>query len=195
MARAAAGFPPGGTPDIYGRVLSQELSAIWKQPVVVENKTGAPDTIGTDFCRQGLARRVHVVLRRRCIHHHRPNLYTKNTYDPVRYIAPIVTAPAGPFVIIAHSSFPARTERQGTDGDRCETLPGFDLTAWYGFLAPARTPREIIAKINADVVAIIGQTDFQARLARDAIDPVANTPEQFAAQIKSDIAMLSLIHI
>ena len=42
-------FPPGGTPDIYGRVLAQELSGLWKQSVIVENKTGASGTIGTDI--------------------------------------------------------------------------------------------------------------------------------------------------
>jgi tripartite-type tricarboxylate transporter receptor subunit TctC len=42
-------FPPGGTPDIYGRILSQELSTLWKQSVIVENKTGASGMIGTDF--------------------------------------------------------------------------------------------------------------------------------------------------
>jgi tripartite-type tricarboxylate transporter receptor subunit TctC len=68
-----------------------------------------------------------------------------------------------------------------------EALPGFDIQAWYGFMAPAGTPREIVAKINADVVAIVRRPDFQERLAKDAIVPVANTPEEFAGQIKTDL--------
>jgi tripartite-type tricarboxylate transporter receptor subunit TctC len=68
-----------------------------------------------------------------------------------------------------------------------ETLPGFDIQAWYGFMAPAGTPREIVVKIHDDVVAIVKRPDFQERLAKDAIEPVANSPEAFAAQIKSDL--------
>jgi tripartite-type tricarboxylate transporter receptor subunit TctC len=64
-----------------------------------------------------------------------------------------------------------------------ETFPGFEVLAWYGFLAPAGTPREIIRKINADVLSIVKRPEFRARLARDAIDPVGNSPEEFALQI------------
>jgi tripartite-type tricarboxylate transporter receptor subunit TctC len=68
-----------------------------------------------------------------------------------------------------------------------ETLPSFDITAWYGFMGPANLPREIVNKINADSRAIIARPDFQERLAKDGIEPVGNTPEQFAAEIKTDI--------
>jgi tripartite-type tricarboxylate transporter receptor subunit TctC len=68
-----------------------------------------------------------------------------------------------------------------------ETLPGFDITAWYGFMAPAGTPREIVKKVHDDSVAIIHRPDFLERLERDGIEPVGNTPEQFAAEIKRDI--------
>ncbi len=74
-----------------------------------------------------------------------------------------------------------------------ETLPGFDIQAWYGFMAPAGTPREIVKKIHDDSVAIIRRADFLERLDRDGIEPVANTPEQFAAQIKADIAKMGKI--
>ena len=46
--RVIVTFPPGGTPDIYGRVMAAELQKAWGQPVVVENRTGAGGTIGTD---------------------------------------------------------------------------------------------------------------------------------------------------
>jgi len=74
-----------------------------------------------------------------------------------------------------------------------ETLPGFDIRAWYGFLAPAGTPREIVNKIHDDSVTIIRRPDFVERLDKDGIEPVANTPEEFAAQIKADIAKMGKI--
>ncbi|HUQ74411.1 MAG TPA: tripartite tricarboxylate transporter substrate-binding protein, partial [Burkholderiales bacterium] len=46
--RVVVTFPPGGTPDIYGRVMAAELQKVWGQPVIVENRTGAGGTIGTD---------------------------------------------------------------------------------------------------------------------------------------------------
>ena len=277
-------FPPGGTPDIYGRVLSQELSLLWKQPVVVENKAGASGTIGTDFVAKAAPDGYTLLFAADASITIAPLLYSRNTYDPVKDLAPIVNAAAGPFVILANPSFPANNVKElialaksqpgkisyassGAGGQQhltmetiksmgdidmlhipykgfgqgvtdvlanqvplivggitasigltqsgklkalgitgtkrssffpgvaavSETLPGFDITAWYGFMAPAGTPREIITKIHDDVVTIIRRPDFQARLAKDAIDPVANTPEQFAAQIKADIAMWTKI--
>jgi len=50
--RVIVTFPPGGTPDIYGRVMSAELQKVWNQSVVVENRTGAGGTIGTDLRRR-----------------------------------------------------------------------------------------------------------------------------------------------
>jgi tripartite-type tricarboxylate transporter receptor subunit TctC len=69
-----------------------------------------------------------------------------------------------------------------------ETLPGFDITAWYGFMAPAGTPQDVVKKVHDDSVAIIRRPDFLERLDRDGIEPVANTPEQFGAEIRTDLA-------
>ncbi|HUQ74993.1 MAG TPA: tripartite tricarboxylate transporter substrate-binding protein, partial [Burkholderiales bacterium] len=52
---------------------------------------------------------------------------------------------------------------------------------------------EIVRKVNADSRAIIARPDFQERLVRDGIEPVGNTPEQFAEQIKGDIARWATI--
>ena len=68
-----------------------------------------------------------------------------------------------------------------------DEFPGYQILARYGFLAPAATPRNIIGKIHADVITIVRRPDFQERLIQDGIDPIANTPEEFAAQIKADL--------
>ena len=65
-------------------------------------------------------------------------------------------------------------------------LAGFDQGTWFGILAPARTPREIVAKLNAEIVRILNQPDVEKRFADIGAEKVANTPEQMAAQIKSD---------
>ena len=67
-------------------------------------------------------------------------------------------------------------------------LPGYEATSWYGILAPARTPREIVARLHEVLVSIIGSPDMKDKLAAQGLDPVGNTPQQFAAVIKSEIA-------
>jgi tripartite-type tricarboxylate transporter receptor subunit TctC len=59
-------------------------------------------------------------------------------------------------------------------------LKGYDMTNWYGLLAPAATPREVVAKLNAEVVRILKLPELSARLADDGMVVVASTPERFA---------------
>jgi tripartite-type tricarboxylate transporter receptor subunit TctC len=66
--------------------------------------------------------------------------------------------------------------------------PGYDLTIWFGLLAPARTPPEVIARINADMVKILAGADMRERLSAQGAEPVGGTPETFAAHIRSEVA-------
>jgi tripartite-type tricarboxylate transporter receptor subunit TctC len=273
-------FPPGGTPDIYGRIMSVELSKMWNQSVVVENRTGAGGTIGTDFAAKSAPDGYTLLFAADASITIAPHLYSKLPYDPVRDFAPIVNVTAGPFVLMANPAFPPNNVKElialvhaqpgkisyassgaggqqhlamesirtlagnmdmihvpykgfgqgladvlanqvplifggitasiqltrsgklkalGVTGPRrakalpdvpaiAETLPGFDITAWYGFMAPAGTPREVIKKIHDDSVTVIRRPDFLERLDKDGIEPVANTPEEFGAEIKRDLA-------
>src|SRR2546421_3478956 len=278
--RVIVTFPPGGTPDIYGRVMSAELQKIWNQSVVVENRTGAGGTIGTDYVAKAAPDGYTLLFAADASITIAPHLYSKLPYDPMRDLAPIVNVAAGPFVLMADPPFAPNSVEElialvqmqpgkGSDaapgaggrqhlameyirtmagsmdmihvpykgfgqgiadglanqvplifggitasiqltrsgklkalavtGPRrakalpavpaiAETLPGFDITAWYGFLAPAGTPAEIVKKIHDDSVAVIKRPDFLERLDRDGIEPVGNTPEEFAAQIRTDLA-------
>ena len=67
-------------------------------------------------------------------------------------------------------------------------LPGYDVITWYGVLAPAGTPKEIVTKLNTEIVRILYMPDLQERLAAVSQHPIGNTPEEFAAVIKSEIA-------
>lgn len=59
-------------------------------------------------------------------------------------------------------------------------LKGYDMTNWYGLLAPATTPRDAIVKLNAEVVRILKLPELTSRLADDGMTVVASTPERFA---------------
>jgi len=277
--RVIVTFPPGGTPDIYGRVMAAELQKAWGQPVLVENRTGAGGTIGTDAVAKATPDGYTLLFAADATITLAPSVVAKMPYDPVRDLAPIVNVAAGPFVLLAHPAFPANTMAEfialakkqpgkipyassGAGGQQhlalesvrnmagidvvhvpykgfgqgvtdvlanqvplifggitasisyagggklkaiavtsakrakampdvpaiAETLPGFDITAWYGFLGPAHFAPQIVRKVNADTLAVIARSDFQERLARDGIEPVGNSPEAFAEQIRADIA-------
>ncbi|MNY04911.1 Tripartite tricarboxylate transporter family receptor [compost metagenome] len=66
-------------------------------------------------------------------------------------------------------------------------LEGFDISTWFGVLAPAGTPREIVERLNHDIVAILKTEDMKARLARIGAQPAPTTPEQFGALIQREL--------
>jgi tripartite-type tricarboxylate transporter receptor subunit TctC len=65
-------------------------------------------------------------------------------------------------------------------------LGGFDIASWYGVLVPAGTPKEIVAKLHDEIVKILNMPDVKKRFAELGAEPVGDTPEQMAAQIKSE---------
>src|SRR5256886_13488618 len=103
--RVIVTFPPGGTPDIYGRVMSAELQKIWNQSVVVENRTGAGGTIGTDYVAKAAPDGYTLLFAADATITIAPHLYSKLPYDPQRDLAPIVNVTAGPFVLMANPAF------------------------------------------------------------------------------------------
>jgi tripartite-type tricarboxylate transporter receptor subunit TctC len=65
-------------------------------------------------------------------------------------------------------------------------LPGFSVTNWIGFFAPAGTPREVVAKLNGEVARIMQAPDIQKRLAAEGATFSPWTPEQFGAFVKAE---------
>ncbi len=68
-----------------------------------------------------------------------------------------------------------------------ETLPGFVVTGWYGFVAPAQTPRPIVGKLNAGFIKVLNTRDLRERLSAQGIDPLTSTPDELGAHIRSEI--------
>ena len=67
-------------------------------------------------------------------------------------------------------------------------LADFDVTTWYGVLAPAGTPRPIIQRLNAELTKMMQAPEIKDRLAAMGTDPLTSTPEEFAAYIKQEMA-------
>ncbi|OGA51549.1 MAG: hypothetical protein A3G24_15285 [Betaproteobacteria bacterium RIFCSPLOWO2_12_FULL_62_13] len=72
-------------------------------------------------------------------------------------------------------------------------LKGFEIGTWFGLLAPAGTPRQIVDLLNANIVRIMADPEVRQRLSNQGLDPVSSTPEQFAAHIKSGLVKFAKI--
>jgi tripartite-type tricarboxylate transporter receptor subunit TctC len=66
-------------------------------------------------------------------------------------------------------------------------LQGFDISTWFGLFAPAGTPKDIIAKWNAEVAKILNSPEMREKLVAQGAEPAPTTPEQFAAFVRSEI--------
>ncbi len=66
-------------------------------------------------------------------------------------------------------------------------LPGYESGSWYGVLAPARTPRNVIVQLSSEIAAALKVTDVRERLKAQGVDPVGNSAEEFAAYIRQEI--------
>jgi tripartite-type tricarboxylate transporter receptor subunit TctC len=84
-----------------------------------------------------------------------------------------------------------------TSSRRAESIPdvptiaeagvaGYELSSWYGVLAPAKTPRAIVDQLNAAIVKIIAMPEVQQKMIEGGSDPRSSTPDEFMARIRSD---------
>ena len=67
-------------------------------------------------------------------------------------------------------------------------VAGFEAVSWVGIMVPAKTPRTVVDRLHRDIGVALKEPDLRERFSTLGIDPVGNTPEQFAEQIKADLA-------
>ncbi len=68
-----------------------------------------------------------------------------------------------------------------------DTLPGFEAATWVGLLAPAGTPKEIVARMQAELAKIVRSADVRDKLSASGAEPVGNAPEQFGVYLASEV--------
>ncbi len=74
-----------------------------------------------------------------------------------------------------------------------DTFAGFDATGWTGVFAPAGTPKEIVAKLHADITSVLARPDIRERFSEQGAEVVAGTPEQLAAFVRRESALYAKI--
>ena len=72
-------------------------------------------------------------------------------------------------------------------------LKDFDVTSWFGLLAPAGTPAAIITRVNAETVKVLLRAEVRAALNAQGLEVISSTPEQFGNHIKTEIARMTKI--
>jgi tripartite-type tricarboxylate transporter receptor subunit TctC len=66
--------------------------------------------------------------------------------------------------------------------------PGYDVLSWYALLAPAGTPKSVIARLHGETVKLLTSSEVKERMAADGAEPVSSTPQELAAYLNSEMA-------
>jgi tripartite-type tricarboxylate transporter receptor subunit TctC len=268
----------GGAIDLIARSLAEKMSATLGQPVVVENKPGASNNLGTDFVAKSPPDGYTLVIVASS-HATNKHMFKTLPYDPVKDFEPVVYTHIVPLLLAVHPSVAAKTVPEliawikanpdkanyassgpgsslhmaaelfmsmsktkmqhvpykgssaahpdllagrtamifdtvtairphvksgGVRGIAVTTLarsssvpelptisesglPGYDASTWGGLLAPAGTPKDAVAKLNASANAAMKQEDVRARLTGAGIEIQGGTPEQFGKVIRDEV--------
>ena len=272
-------YPAGGAVDAFARVLTQQLSEMWGQQVVVDNRPGASTMIGAEQVAKSPPDGYTLLLTAELTLVIVPHLYEKIPYDPLRDFAPIVALVSATQALVANPSLPVKTVKdlvalakakpgqltygsfgngstghlnmevlQAMTGARFNHIPyngagpamndvigghidfmlaalsivkgnvqagklrmigvgsnhrssefpdvptisesgapGFEAKSWFGLVAPAGTPPDVIKKINQDVTRVISDRAFAEKyLAAQGLESITGTPEQFAALVRAE---------
>lgn len=105
--RIVVGFAAGGGTDFVARTVSESLSKLWGQPVVVENKTGVSGMLAAEQVVRSAPDGYTLLISPQTSIAVAPQMYAKPLYDPLKELTPITLIASSPLVLVAHPSFPA----------------------------------------------------------------------------------------
>ena len=276
-------FPAGSTTDLVGRILSEELSKVAGQQVVIDNRGGAGGSVGTEAVARAEPDGYTLLMGTIGTHSINPAVYAKINYDPIADFAPIIQFGTAPNVLVVNPDLPVKSvkeliayvrERPGkvnyassgngtsnhlsgamfaareglkathvpyrggaqaitdllrgevqfmfyhylpllphiaegklralaiTSEKRIDALPDvpvmkeagmndFEVSAWFGVWAPAKTPQDIVGKLNKTISGIINSPEVKKRLMIQGIDPVNGSPADLLALNKAELVRWS----
>src|SRR5260221_3986298 len=110
--RMFVAYPPGGGPDIVGRVVAQKLGELLGQSVVVENRGGASGNIGTELAAHAAPDGYTILMGNVAPNAINVSLFRNLPFDPVADFAPLSLVASTPNILVVHPSTPVRTVRE-----------------------------------------------------------------------------------
>ncbi|NGM86529.1 tripartite tricarboxylate transporter substrate binding protein [Parapusillimonas sp. SGNA-6] len=110
--KIVVGLAPGGGTDTLARLVAKELSTLWGQSVVVENRTGASGTIGADSVIRSAPDGYTLLISPQTSIAVAPQLFAQAPYDSLKDLTPITVIASSPLVMVAHPSFPANNFKE-----------------------------------------------------------------------------------
>jgi tripartite-type tricarboxylate transporter receptor subunit TctC len=272
----------GGPTDTNARIVADQLSRIWGQQVVVDNKGGAGTNIGNEFVAHSDPDGYTILYGTSSLSSNGA-LYRALTYSPTRDLAPVSLVAKFPFFMFVPNSSPAKTVKEfidyaqarpgklimaspgtgsgphlaevlfmqmshiqmthapyrgaapafidlipgrvncyfgsgelltysrsgqvrvlGSTGAKrspaapdvptiAETIPGYEVESWQGIFAPAKTPAEILRKMNAGVIKALAEPALTSKFEKTAYVPSPSSPEELGDFLRDDIAKWSAI--
>ena len=283
--RLVVTFPPGGSADIVARTVGAKLTSSWAQQVIIDNRSGAAGTIGTEIAARAAPDGHTLLLGSSGALVVNPLMGSKLGYDPARDFAPISLLVVIPQLLVVNSSLPVGTVSEliafakarpgklnyasvgqgspnhlamelfksmtgvdvvhvpfkgagpaitdllggqvqvmfnpmpallphvktgklrplGVGSTRRSTVipevptvaeagvPGFEYVLWYALLAPARTPKATLDKLNADVVAALADAELAQRLSSQGAEPRSTTAAELARFIADETRRLKKV--
>jgi len=270
-------FAPGGSTDILARIVSDHLQRSLRQPVIVENRTGASGNIGTAAVARSAPDGYTFLFNTMSVHTMNHALFAAMPFDGVGDFSPITLLAYVTNTLVVHPSVPAASVRElidhakanpgklayasagagstnhlcgalfekmaqvsmvhvpyrggapavadtvagqtqvfftagtqslehvkagklrllaVTEGKRsslladvptvAETLPGFEMAVWYAAYGPAGMPKEIVARLNAEIGRILSLPEVKKRMADIAVETAQSSPEELASLTRAD---------
>jgi len=149
--RIVVGFPPGGGADALARVVGLKLSALWNQPVVIENKAGASGTLAAEYVAQQASDGTTLLLTTINSHALAPAVLPKLRYHPERDFVPVALLGLTPNLLIAGANQPAKNVKDLVA--LCKAKPG---TVTFGSAGPGTAQHFALElfKLHAKVDAL-----------------------------------------
>lgn len=196
--RIVVPFPPAGGADTLARVMAPQLSALWGQQVIIENK---PGKLSFGSSGNGAASHLTAELFKAQAGVDLLHVPYKGTgqalTDLVSGQVSLMFAPAQ--TVMQHVQAGRLKALAVTSSKRSEILPTIPTVAesgvpsyaavgWFGLLAPAATSKAIVNKISTDTAKVLAQKETKDKLLALGSEPESSSPEAFSAFIKEDQA-------
>jgi tripartite-type tricarboxylate transporter receptor subunit TctC len=154
-------FDAGSSPDIVGRTITERLSRLWGQQVVVENRVGAAGTLGSAYVAKSAPDGYTLLQANIASNAIAVSLYAKMPYDQLRDFAPITRIGLTPNIILVHPSVPFRTVRQLVDYAKAN--PGkLNYSAALAGTSPHLTMELLKLQLKFDIVHVPYKVGTQA---------------------------------